>query len=587
MNNFEARRADMLERIMNEKYVFDLTTPELDRLTGALDVDMLHVILDDGKDGAIEMIRAATMWYEIPHAPGCFPIDGNPDFLSLRLSWVLAEPRCYNKLPPDVKEGLRVYFTTKDYRSVHGSENHFLMFRASRYLAAQEYPGEYFENYGKRGDELWEYDRRYIEDFLDYRARQGWGEFDSDYTSHIMLILTGLYQYSKHESIRRKCQMMMDIILLDMLADSHGYLWGGAHGRIYPYAILDRERIEMAGLCRYYFGEGYYEDKESLRAMFCVSDYVPSPIVYAVAKEKESSLLPYENRERKHLHSTLDWGPEDINWKSIGEIGGSINKYTYVCKDYALGGINLQEAYPMDHPARWYAYHQQQDWELTLPHSKHKIFTHHCEYPGVYGCNSRWAGDGGCGCGRYYINRNTAIAMYNIDAWNASINIDRSNAPLLINAFVPLDAFKEKIFEEKYLFLAYDGIYISLYFDNGFRVNDFDEFRDRELLSEGRQNAVILRVAPAKDYPSLKDFGDAIKSIPVIFDRAARTVSFDGIFLSENGNSEGGVPNVYPYAYTYDCPFMKSDWNSGIITVTAGGKTAVYDFNKNEIEVIS
>lgn len=558
---------------MREKYIVDITTKELDHLTGALDVDMVHVMLDDDIEGATEMIKAATMWYEIPHAEGCFPIDGNPDFLSLRLSWVLSESRCYNKLPEEVKEKLRVYFTTKDYRSIHGSENHFLMFRASRYLAAQEYPNEYFENYGRMGADLWEYDRKYIEDFIDYRAAQGWGEFDSDYTSHIMLILTGLYQYSKHPSLKKKCQMMMDIILLDMLADSHGYLWGGAHGRIYPYAIIDREKIEMAGLCRYYFGKGFEETNETLRAMFYVSDYVPSPIVYAVVKAKEGEILPYENRERKHLHSTTAWGPEDIDWHCVSQLTGSINKYTYVCEDYALGGINLQEPYPSDHPNRWYAYHQQQDWELTLPHSKHKIFTHHCDYPGPTTCNSRWAGDGGCGCGSYYVNKNTAIAMY---------NIDRENAPLIINAFVPLDAFAEKIFEDKYLFLSYGKIYISLYLDNGYRVNDFDEFRDRELLSEGRQNAVVLRVAPAKDYSSLAEFGEAIKAIPVVFNREARTVSFDGITVTKTSNSEGGVENVYPYPYTYDCPFMKSVWNSGVIEVTAGGKTVIYDFNNNE-----
>lgn len=63
-----------------------------------------------------------------------------------------------------------------------------------------------------------------------------------------------------------------------------------------------------------------------------------------------------------------------------------------------------------------------------------------------------------------------------------------------------------------------------------------------------------------------------------MFDREAKTVTFDGIVLREDGNSEGG----YPYAKTYDCPFMQSEWDSKVIQVTFGGKRVVYNFVNNE-----
>ena len=64
-------------------------------------------------------------------------------------------------------------------------------------------------------------------------------------------------------------------------------------------------------------------------------------------------------------------------------------------------------------------------------------------------------------------------------------NIDNQKQLPLINAYVDLELFEEKLLEEKYLFLAYQKMYISLYFDNGYRINHEDEFAEKELLSDG------------------------------------------------------------------------------------------------------
>ena len=62
-----------------------------------------------------------------------------------------------------------------------------------------------------------------------------------------------------------------------------------------------------------------------------------------------------------------------------------------------------------------------------------------------------------------------------------------------------------------------------------------------------------------------------------------KTVKFDGIELRTDGNSVGGKENVYPYAKLYDCPFMQSEWGSGVIDITYGSEVITYDFNKNKI----
>jgi hypothetical protein len=365
--------------------------------------------------------------------------------------------------------------------------------------------------------------------------------------------------------------MAMDIVLLDMIADSEDALYGGAHGRSYPEAILDRMSSAFVKLYRYYFGGRFYNGEELNCANFYLSDYIPSDIVYEALENKS---FPYENRERKQLYSCMAWN-EAILWDTLRSITGSISKYTYVSKEYILGSVNRQEKYPAGSVDAWYARHQQHEWELTLPGGgDHKIFTHHSAVADYHRINNRWSGDCGCCCGSFYTNKNTAIAMYNIE--------DHTRMPL-INAFVPLDVFDAVLQQEKYLFLTYRDLYISLYFDNGYRINAKDEYAGRELLSDGWQNAVVLRVEHRAGYASLEDFAAHIRALPVVFDREKKTVAFDGILLRRDGNSENGKENSYPYPMTYDCPFMRSVWGSGVIEVTAGKKRVVYDFFANSV----
>ena len=102
-------------------------------------------------------------------------------------------------------------------------------------------------------------------------------------------------------------------------------------------------------------------------------------------------------------------------------------------------------------------------------------------------------------------------------------------------------------------------------------------------MSDGSQHAVVLRVEYKDNYESLAAFGESIKKIPVVFDKVAKTVKFDGIELRTDGNSDGGKENVYPYKKVYDCPFLQSEYDSKVIDVITGGKKVTYDFIKNEI----
>ena len=568
MNN---RRARVRDFILGLPYVFDVTTTEIDNLTHCTDRSILHIIEDNGAADAMRMIYAAANWFNLTHVDGTRDPQGEVDFLSIRLVCALHEKKCYDKLTDAVREALRLFFTTQDYRSIHGSENHALMYRASRILAAQFYKGEYFSNADMSAEECYRVDLEYIKEFILFRAKHGWGEFDAlGYAGEIYIILTTLHKYTDDAELKNMCKMMLDVIMLDMINDSLSHYYGGAHGRSYPDSIIDRQRSEMSQLYRYYFGTEFETYSLNDSVNIYLSDYVPSDIVYSIVA---SDTLPRESRERKHLHLMSAW-KYDILWDRVSKELGSINKYTYVCNDYVIGAVNHQDDYSAESipDDRGYAHHQQQEWELTLPASSHKIFSHHYGIANYHKINTRWTGDWGCCCGSFYSDKQTVVAMYNID------NRDLTD---IVNAYIPLEVFSKHLMDGKYVFLEYGKLYISVYFDNGYEVclDAEDEFYNREFISHGWQNAVVLRVRYASEFDSFEDFIIHIKSLPVVFDRKERTVSFDNILLTTTGNFSCGEPNSYPYTTVYDSPYIYSIWGSGIIEIKCGGKNTVYDFN--------
>jgi len=235
--------------------------------------------------------------------------------------------------------------------------------------------------------------------------------------------------------------------------------------------------------------------------------------------------------------------------------------------------VNFEDAYPAGaefYSDAEYAHHQQHEWELTLlGGTTHKIFSHHPGDPGYHHIHNRWTGDFGCCCGTYYANKNTVFAIY---------NIVKENEYPYINAYVPLDIFSEKLLEEKYIFLRYEKLFIMLYFHEGYRINQEDEFANIELLSYGRQNAVVCRVGYRENFTDIQNFADTMKSKVIVFENLK--LRFDGTEVYYNGNSENNEENKYPYSKTYDCPYMQSDWDSGIIELISGTKRIVYDFNE-------
>jgi len=103
--------------------------------------------------------------------------SGEVDFAAARLARVLYAPA--GRLEAETEADLKRFFLNDDYQSIYYSENHMFMFRTARYLAACRYEGETFHQYGMTAEEMRKQEHDYLIEFLQIRAKRGWGEFDS------------------------------------------------------------------------------------------------------------------------------------------------------------------------------------------------------------------------------------------------------------------------------------------------------------------------------------------------------------------------------------------------------------------------
>ena len=121
----------------------------------------------------MEGLNRAAKWFELPHPGGTNrDLKGEPDFVAHKL--IRACHSVENKLPVETMKLIHRFFTKWDFESKYKSENHMFLFHESRYLYALKYPDAYFEQYGMSAGQVLEEDRRFLQDFIRFRAQRGW-----------------------------------------------------------------------------------------------------------------------------------------------------------------------------------------------------------------------------------------------------------------------------------------------------------------------------------------------------------------------------------------------------------------------------
>lgn len=533
-----------------------LSVPFEDEFDVFSDVAICKLMEDTDIDEANKYIKNTALYMDRPH-PHNRDVRGENDFAAMRL--IIAIYEAYDKINDENKELIKKFFLERDFTSMYGSENHVFMMRVARYLAAQFYK-EDFKQFGLTYKEVLGTDKKYILDFIKFRAKYGVGEFTSAYLTVDTYMCATLSNYAEDEEVKNMAQMGLDLLLIEALhnLDKNGYIAGGA-GRTYHYNGVGDHSTER--IKRMYVDFEILDEHHGAQTPHCFDDF----IIDAYLNRK----YPDEAFEQKHLHSMYAWRTDIPDWKHIEKLhkAGSISKYTYLSDDYSIGAICNQDEYPVDETEDYvYAHHQQVEWSLLIPdengEKSTKLYTSH---PGLTDQHRHWTGDLDCCCSKAYANKNTLLTIY---------DIEKEDKLEYTHMFFEISKFDRIENDGNNLFLRKKNVNVFVHVANSYTLN----VKENELVSQGRKNGYVFRVEVGTDFD---EFVEKYKNMPINFDKDTMRLEFDGLFIDKNGNGKIDAPDKYPYGYVYRSNMVTAKWGEGIVYVHDKEKTLVLDFNEN------
>ncbi len=532
--------------------------------------------------------------------------QGEVDFVAIRLVRLLfLEDNNKSRITEETQEALDRFFLQDNFESSHKSENHMLMSRAARYLAACYYAEQNatFTQYNTDGEAitaestnktpitaaaLKALDEEYLISYMKHRAKYGWAEFNSlDYEAHNFNSLLALYECSGNAEVSKLAEMLMETMLVTMIENTtENGISGGAHGRGYSYAVSGLE-VGMYHINALYFGLGDFENTNIVASIaaepyIALSSWRPDESIYSVYANKTYPFVSYE----KVQNHTLAYEPQDF---------GAINKYTYNTPLYSIGAINRQDSFPADNSLSWYEEHQQTNWSLAFANNATAGITVH--HPGETSLHQYWCGDQNCKCNHLFGNKNIVMGIFYIPGETMLVNSDgQITAYNYIHASIDKASF-DKIVEDpdnNRLFVKLGDAYAALTFSHSYAwggkdanneivIYDGDKTKDIRIAfacqagdkdSDGSFESFIANVSD-------KTFAFNSENLSLEYGNMSYDLELNGTtVIAENQFIDGEAVDSN-YTYTYNSPFMKSEWNSGIIEIYYYDKVRVLDFNNN------
>lgn len=248
-----------------------------------------------------------------------------------------------DRLPEATRAKMRdLWRTYMPYRG--DTENHWAMYYASLYLAAQMYPDDGPETWfnGKSSRENMAEAEDYLVDWIDLTTSRGQGEYDSPgYMSFYVAPMAMLYGFAEDPAMRRRGEMMLDYLLADFYAETFDGVHVGASSRLYPGPLLNRSLENGAGHAWLLFGNTPFLPRGEA-FIVAMSGYEPGPILHGIATDRSRPYLERELKRTRHRMRNSD----------VRNV--PVYKQTYIRPEYAVGSTQGGSLQPI----------QQHTWEV-------------------------------------------------------------------------------------------------------------------------------------------------------------------------------------------------------------------------------
>lgn len=511
-----------------------------------------------------------------------------------------------------IRELWRTYFP---YRG--DTENHWIMYYASIYLAAEMFPDAGPEAWynGKSSAENMAEAKEYIQDWIRITTSYGQGEYDSpNYIEEYTRAMALLAGWAKDPVLQQQGKMMMDYILLDYAVESLDGIYGGAHSRMYPRFLLQPSLAAGATHGWLCFNQGEYNGRAPTMILIALSGYTPPPILYRIANDRDKA---YVHRELKRTRWRVrNAGPDafEIDGKSTTPV----YKYSYMHPDYILGSSQGGLLQPI----------QQQTWSLVWrePQALGKSNTmfglqpYSSPFEGTMYFPSDWDTvtdliarskvdydspdklEGGSPYEQIFQDKSALIALYDIPSG--------SRFPLISTLF-SRDLQNREEDASGWIFSRGGPIYIAYRpfvpgewkpvdwtgllksGAGGFFSTNFEALAAGSecYVSHATQNGYIVQVAPVEDFNSYDEFKATIRSLPLEFSLnptpEVTFTSLEGVELyARYGDTPeaNGVPVDYSSWKLFDGPFAQAGRKSQTVEAIHGQERYFMDFRNNSVK---
>jgi hypothetical protein len=463
------------------------------------------------------------------------------------------------------------------------TENHWIMYYSSLYLAAEEWPDEPGERWytGKSSSENLKEAKEWIEFWMKTTTTIGQGEFDSPHYMTVYLApMFMLYEFTRDRTMKTKAQIMIDYLLADFAVE---YLRGnycGAHSRDMIPTVTNPLTSAMTSFGWLFFGDTEFRPGGDA-FIAAMSSYRLPEVIYHIATDRSE---PYVHYERKRLRNVIRFGDE---------LNPPVYKSTYMTKDFALGSLHGGIAQPI----------QQHTWDVTFVSDKphNTIFTIHPYYSefevgmffpeplkilvdGIsrvrpkYPDPDKWVGSSPYT--QTMQHKNTIIVLYDIEEGVSHPHI---------NGFFPKNLDQRIVDESGWIFCQAGNVYVAYYPLKPYAW--IEEEINWRLRSYHKKNGLILEVVSQDDYPSFDAFQDQIRINNLQADNFDERMTVS--YTTSNGNVMqftydgkrivNGEKIQHESGHLFKSKFMNATVGSQTLQLTAGGITRELDLNNVRI----
>jgi hypothetical protein len=506
-----------------------------------------------------------------------------------------------------IREAWRTYFP---YRG--DTENHWLMYYASLYLAAEQWPdlpGSEWYN-GKSSAENRAEAKEYLLETFQITSGFGRGEYDSpNYIDPYVSAMTLLASWCQDPELRHQAEMMLTYDLLDFAVENINGIYGGAHSRIYPKHAVQPSLGASSALAWLLWGQGEIQLNGSA-LIVALSGFTPPAILQRIATDRDEA---YVHRELKRTRWRMRHaGPDAI--ELAGHSTVPVYKYSYVDPDYLLGssqGGLLQpiqqqtwslvwhEDQPLGHANTFFALHPyyselegtmyfSADWDTVVdliarskvdynspdklmsgsPHEQ--IVQHESALIGLYDIPP----------GTRFPHLNTFFSRdltHRVEDPSGWIFAQGGSSYI---AYRPFVAGEWRPTDWTGLLAGGAGAWISSghnEWGTGHQV----------YVSESPQNGYVTQIASARDFDSFEAFQAAIKTLPLTFQTtplaSATFTTLDGVTITATYGEIprlNGQPIDYAHWPLFDGPFAQSKRGSNVLIMRHDDTTQTLDFRR-------